>query len=115
LISFLPGHAEPAPPLAALAMGAMTVTGVATALYAAIFKLGRSPLAGPALMAKGYVLQALMTGMALAVANPYLTWIFAAMGAAGFALVLWTMGRELISFLPGHAEPAPPPAPAPKA
>ncbi|MFI5345705.1 MAG: hypothetical protein ACHQ51_04955 [Elusimicrobiota bacterium] len=103
-----------APPLTlAVAMGAMTVTGVAVALYSALFKLGRSPLTGPSQMAKGYVLQALMTGLALAVTNPYLIWIFSAMGAAGFAMVLWSMGRELISFLPGHATPAPSPTPAP--
>jgi len=103
-----------APPISiTLALAAMTVTGVATALFTALFKLGRSPLDGPAKMAKGFVLQALMTGMALAVSNPYLFWIFTAMGAAGFGLVLWAMARELISFLPGHATPAPAPAPAP--
>jgi hypothetical protein len=103
-----------APPLTlTIAMGAMTVTGVAVALYSALFKLGRSPLDGPSRMAKGYVLQALMTGLSLAVTNPYLAWIFAAMGAAGFGFVLWTMGKELLSFLPGRGTPLPP-APAPK-
>jgi hypothetical protein len=104
-----------APLSVTLAVGAMAVTGVATALFSSLFKLGRSPLDGPALMAKGYVLQALMTGLALAVTSPYQFWIFAAMGTAGFGLVLWAMGRELLSFLPGRATPAPtpttPPAP----
>jgi hypothetical protein len=103
-----------ATPLAVTAaLGAMTVTGVTTALYTALFKLGRSPLDGPDKMGKGFVLQALMLGMALAVTNPYLFWFFAAMGAAGFGLTLWTMGKELLSFLPGRAVPAPAPAPAP--
>lgn len=105
-----------APPLAVtIALGAMSATGVMTAVYTALFKLGRSPLDGPALMGKGYVLQALMTGLALAVSNPWLHWPFALMGAWGFGLVLWAMGRELLSFLPGRAVPAPapttPPAP----
>lgn len=103
-----------APPIAeTLAMGAMSITGAAAALYATIFKVGRSPSEGPARMGKGFVLQALMTGLALAVHGPALFWFFAALGAAGFGLVLWTVGRELWSFVPGRdsAPPAPPASP----
>lgn len=105
-----------APPLTlTAAMAAMTVTGVAVAVYTAIFKLGRSPLTGPSQMAKGFVLQSLMMGLSLAVTNVALAWIFAALGAAGFGLVLWASAQELLSFLPGRAVPAPGPAgpPAP--
>jgi hypothetical protein len=90
---------------------AMAVTGVATALFAAIYKPGRSPAEGPAQMAKGYVLQALMMGLALAMTSSNLFWIFAAMGAAGFGLVLWAAGRELWSFIPGGPSQPQPPAP----
>jgi hypothetical protein len=104
---------------ATLATAAMAFTGVATALYSAIFKLGRSPLDGPALMSKGFVMQALMLGLALTVSsNPYLFWPFALMGTSGLGLTLWAMFKELRSFFPGYAVPAPPvtptPAPAPK-
>ncbi|MBI3564640.1 MAG: hypothetical protein HY079_05535 [Elusimicrobia bacterium] len=105
-----------APPLlTTLALGAMTVTGVATAVYTAVFKPGRSPMAGPATMGKGYVLQALMTGMALATTGTWLAPVFGVMGAAGFGLVLWGLGRELYSLLPGQGEPLPPAPPAPPA
>jgi hypothetical protein len=116
-----------APPAAlslTLATSAMAATGVATALYAAIFKPGRSPIDGPARMAKGYVLQSLMMGLALAMTNPYLFWAFAAMGTAGFGLVLWTTALEAWAHRPGApaqplppappVTPAPAPAPAPK-
>jgi hypothetical protein len=99
--------------LSTVALGAMATTGVVGALYAAIFVPGRSPADGPARMAKGYVLQALMSGLAIALTNPWLVWPFAALGAAGFALVLWTIGRELLSRLPASAStpPAPPAKP----
>jgi hypothetical protein len=103
-----------APPLAfTIATAAMAATGVATALYAAIFKPGQSLPNGPARMAKGYVLQALMMGLALAVqSNPYLFWPFAVMGAAGFALVLWTTALEIWAHRPGApAQPLPPAPP----
>ncbi len=71
-----------------IATNAMAATGVATvALYAAIFTPGRSYANSPARMATGYVLQALMMGLALAVTSPWLFWPFALMGAAGFGLV----------------------------
>lgn len=92
-----------------MALGAMTVTGVAVAIYTAVFKLGRSPADGPALMGKGYVLQSLMTGLSLATSGPYLPVIFGLMGAAGFGLVLWATGRELWSLIPKKTPPPPPP------
>ena len=95
-----------------IATGAMAMTGVATAIYAATYKPGRSPADGPATMAKGYVLQALMMGLALAVTNPFLFWPFAALGAGGFALVLWATARQIWSLRPGApAQPLPPAPP----
>ena len=95
-----------------VATGAMAATGVATALYAATYKPGRSPADGPATMAKGFVLQALMMGLALAVTNPLLFWPFAALGTAGFALVLWAAARQVWSLRPGApAQPLPPAPP----
>jgi hypothetical protein len=93
----------------------MAATGVATALYAAIFKPGQSLVNGPARMAKGYVLQALMMGLALAVhSNPYLFWPFALLGTAGFGLVLWTTALEIWAHRPGApAQPLPPVTPVP--
>jgi hypothetical protein len=97
-----------------IATGAMAATGIATAIYAATYKPGRSPADGPAMMAKGYVLQALMMGLALAVSNPFLFWPFAALGAAGFALVLWATARQIWSLRPGApAQPLPPVTPKP--
>ena len=63
-------------------------------------------------MAKGYVLQSLMMGLALAVTNPFLFWPFAALGTAGFALVLWATARQIWSLRPGApAQPLPPAPP----
>ena len=105
-----------APALAfTIATTAMAATGVATALYAAIFKPGQSLVNGPARMAKGYVLQSLMMGLALAVqSNPYLFWPFALLGSAGFGLVLWTTALEIWAHRPGApAQPLPPVTPVP--
>jgi len=52
-------------------------------------------------MAKGYVVQALMMGLALAMTNPWLFWSFALMGAAGFGLVLYTTALEVWAHRPG--------------
>jgi hypothetical protein len=104
-----------APPAAlalTLATNAMAATGVATALYAAIFKPGLTPPDGPSKMAKGFVMQSLMMGLALAVTNPYLFWPFAAMGAAGFGMVLWSTLQALWALRPGApAQPLPPSPP----
>ena len=45
-------------------------------------------------MGRGFTLQALMSGLALAVASPYYSWFFFALGMAGFGLVLLTGARE---------------------
>ncbi|MDE2490881.1 MAG: hypothetical protein KGM24_08535, partial [Elusimicrobia bacterium] len=107
-----------APPLASVwALRTMVATGAAAALFSAVYRRVGSPYEGPARMAKGYVLQSLMLGLALAVSNQYLFWLFAAMGAWGFGLILWTTARELWSHLPGQAAPPPPPVvtkPAPQ-
>jgi hypothetical protein len=95
-----------------IATGAMAVTGVATAFYAATYKPARSYAEGPATMAKGYVLQALMMGLALAVKSPFLFWPFAALGAAGFALVLWATALQIWSLRPGAPAQPLPPAPS---
>jgi len=83
-----------------IAAGVMSVTGVAAALYAALYTPGKSPENGPARMARGYVLQALMTGMALALSNPYFVVPFLLLGAWGFWDVISTTMRELASRLP---------------
>ena len=99
------------PAAAVLATHAMAVTGVATALFAALYKPGQSPVDGPARMAKGFVLQALMMGLALAMTNQILFAIFAAMGVAGFGLVLWAAALELWAHRPGAPSQPLPPAP----
>ena len=82
-----------------LAVGAMTITGVAGAFYSAMYKPGRSPDDGPARMARGYVLQALMTGLAFAVTSPWLMVPFYALAAWGFWDVIYTMIREVASLV----------------
>lgn len=78
---------------------AMAMSGAAIALYTAIFRPASSVPEGPARMGRGFVLQALMSGMALAVASPAYSSFFFALGMAGFALVLYTAGRESVSGL----------------
>ena len=90
----------PAIPLFALALNAMSVTAVMSAVYAAVYQPGKSAQDGPAIMARGYVLQSLMTGLALAVAGPELALPFAALAAWGFWGVMSTTMRELVSRLP---------------
>src|SRR5208282_2857051 len=91
--------AAPALTLTTVATAAMGATGVLAALYSAIFTPGRSPSDGPARMAKGFVLQALMGGLALTLSSAWFVWPFAALGAAGFALIAWTVARELWSLI----------------
>jgi hypothetical protein len=78
-------------------------------------------------MAKGWVLQALMGGLAFAVASPWLAVPFAALAVWGFGDVLYAAGQEIWSALKAFlnhtpvppAPPTPPtpptPDPAPKA
>lgn len=80
-------------------VGAMSATGVAGAVYAAVFKPGTSAAAGPSSMARGYVLQALMSGLALAVTSPWLIAPFVALAAWGFWDVLSTSARAVLAAL----------------
>lgn len=86
--------------LTVLAMSALSVTAVASSIYAALYKPGKSAAGGPTIMARGYVLQALMTGLALAVSGPYVTAAFMALAAWGFWGVLSTVLDEVWSNLP---------------
>ncbi|MCX5795799.1 MAG: hypothetical protein NTY77_09925 [Elusimicrobia bacterium] len=82
-----------------LGVKAMMLTGTASALFAAVYDPAKSPADGPDRMARGYVLQALMTGLALAVGNPYLTALFAALAVWGFADVAWASSRTIGKFV----------------
>lgn len=90
-----------APSLLLTAATAMLMaTGAATALYTALFRLDRSPAEGPAAMGRGFVLQALMTGLSLALGpTPYGLFFFA-LGAWGFIGVMRATLAELLSALP---------------
>ena len=83
--------------LLSLSLGAMSLTGAAAALYSALYRPGLSPAEGPAAMARGYVLQSLMTGLALAVSGPYLAVPFMALAAWGLWDVLGALAREVLS------------------
>lgn len=80
--------------LAGAATALMMLSGAAVALYVALYSPARSPQTGPAHMGRGFTLQALMSGMALAVASPYYSAFFLALALAGFALVAFAAGRE---------------------
>jgi hypothetical protein len=80
--------------LAGAATALMMLSGAAVALYTALYSPARSPQAGPARMGRGFTLQALMSGMALAVASPYYSAFFFALGLAGFGLVMLAAGAE---------------------
>jgi hypothetical protein len=70
--------------LLSAAIGTMSLTGVLAAVYAAVYQPGKSSEAGPTAMARGFVLQSLMTGLALSMASPYLMAPFLALAAWGF-------------------------------
>jgi hypothetical protein len=80
-----------------IALGAMSITGVATAIYAAIYKPGVSAADGPKRMSRGFVLQSLMGALALSVASPYLALPLAALGVWGLWDVLATTGGEALT------------------
>ena len=84
----------PALPLLTVATWAIMATGAATALYVALFRPEKSPAGGPAMMGRGFVLQATMTGLAVALAPSAYAWFFFALGMAGFAGVMFATGRE---------------------
>ncbi|MDD5655711.1 MAG: hypothetical protein PHF00_00455 [Elusimicrobia bacterium] len=81
------------------AVTAMTATGALSAVFAAVYDPEKSSAGAAPRMARGYVLQALMTGLALAVANPWLTGLFAVLAAWGFADVVWASGLTIGRFL----------------
>jgi hypothetical protein len=102
---------------------AMTLTGVASLLFSVTYDPAKSPAGGPAHMARGYVLQALMTGLALAVSNQYLVALLAGLAVWGFADVMYASGGTVWKFLQdlyhrffppkGPTPPVQPPAPVP--
>ncbi|MBI3551433.1 MAG: hypothetical protein HY077_02845 [Elusimicrobia bacterium] len=85
-------------PVAAATM-ALSITGVAAAIYAALYKPGVSSADGPARMGRGFVLQSLMSGLALALTNPYLVLPLAALSAWGFWDVLATTWKEAAAYV----------------
>ncbi len=85
----------PAATMLTIGTAAMMATGAATALFTAIFRLEKSPAGGPAMMGRGFVLQALMTGLAIALGpSPYALFFFL-LGLAGFASVMYATGKEV--------------------
>lgn len=90
----------PAATMLTIGTAALMLTGAATALYTALFRLEKSPAGGPAAMGRGFVLQALMTGLALALGpSPYALFFFA-LGMAGFGLVMLATAKELWAAVP---------------
>ena len=99
----------------ALAASALSVTGLIAAFYATLFTPGRSDPNGPNQMARGFVLQSLMGGLALALSNPWFSLPFAALAVWGFWDVL-TVGfaefrSALVSLWASLFAPKTPPAP----
>ena len=90
----------PAATMLTVGTAALMITGAATALFTALFRLEKSPATGPAAMGRGFVLQALMTGLALALGpTPYALFFFA-LGMWGFGMVLLATAREIWAAVP---------------
>lgn len=90
----------PAATMMTVGTAALMLTGAATALFTALFRLEKSPATGPAAMGRGFVLQALMTGLALALGpTPYALFFFA-LGMVGFALVMSATAKEIWAAVP---------------
>lgn len=84
----------------ALSTAAMMATGAATALYTALFRLEKSSAAGPAAMGRGFVLQSVMTGLALSLGpTPYGLFFFG-LGMWGFVNVMRTTSAEVWANVP---------------
>ncbi len=83
-----------------LGTAALMLTGAATALFTAIFRLDGSPAGGPAAMGRGFVLQVLMTGLALALGPSPYAYFFFALGLWGFATVMQAAAKEAWAALP---------------
>lgn len=90
----------PAATMLTIGTTVLMLTGAATALFTALFRLEKSPAAGPAAMGRGFVLQALMTGLALALGpSPYALFFFA-LGMWGFGSVMIATAKELWAAVP---------------
>ncbi len=83
----------PVSSMLAIGTSLMMLSGAATALYTAIFRLEKSPADGPAAMGRGLALQSLMTGLALIVPAPYSLFFFG-LGLWGFANVMRATSKE---------------------
>lgn len=86
--------------LVTAAIGTMSATGLAAAIYAAVYQPGKSAGEGPAAMTRGFVLQSLMTGLALSMTSPYLVAPFLALAAWGFWDVISTTVSAVEARLP---------------
>ncbi|MDO8757523.1 MAG: hypothetical protein Q7J64_05895 [Elusimicrobiota bacterium] len=84
----------------AIATASLMATGAATALYTALFSPEKSAASGPAAMGRGFVLQTLMTGLALSLGpTPYALFFFG-LGMFGFATVMRTTATEAWAHVP---------------
>lgn len=90
----------PAATMLTLGTAALMITGAATALFTALFRLEKSPAGGPAAMGRGFVLQALMTGLAVALGPSPYALIFFALGAWGFGSVMIATAKEVWAAVP---------------
>ncbi len=86
--------------LLAASVGAMSLAGVAAAVYAAVYQPGKSAVDGPSKMARGFVLQSLMTGIGLALTDPLMVAPFAIMAAWGLWEVVSTSFNALVAAMP---------------
>jgi len=101
----------PAATMLTIGTAALMMTGAATALFTALFRLEKSPATGPAAMGRGFVLQALMTGLALALGpSPYALFFFA-LGMWGFGSVMIATAKELWAAVPPSLKSRPKPRP----
>lgn len=90
----------PAATMLSVASAALMATGAATALFTALFRLEKSPAGGPAAMGRGFVLQALMSGLALALGPSPYAFFFFALAAWGFGTVMVATAREAWAAIP---------------
>ncbi len=86
--------------LLAASVGAMSLAGIAAAVYAAVYQPGKSATDGPSKMARGFVLLSLMTGIGLALTDPLMVAPFAIMAAYGLWEVVSTSFKALVAAMP---------------
>lgn len=85
----------PATTMLTVGTAALMLTAAATALYTATYRQDKSVASGPAMMGRGFVLQSLMTGLAVALGpSPYALFFFA-LGLCGFGAVMLATGKEV--------------------